>query len=438
MKSKILIFLFLLIFYNSSLSAFNYATEKGFWPFYFQNSDNSTALFAPFINWNKDKFIFRPLFLKEKNNFYFLYPIVEFSETKDKITKRIFPLFNRTYNKNKIQEEKFTSFLLVFWGRTGNNKTYGGFFPIYGKLIKTFNYDEINFYLWPLYFNKRKQQDIDYNIIWPFFGYSKGDNYKGIRIWPLYGYTEKKDYKTTMFYLWPLFIFRDKKIGPNEWEHQKLFFPFYIHTYSKNYNYNTFLYPFFRYNKRGENYKYYGLPWPFIIYRKFDKKHYSLSFFPLFKRVYKKNLENFSLLWVLYKNEKTFLNKEKEIYERKTSFLLINRFETNYKQHTKYKNIWPFFEYWENNESYIFKAFELFPFKIPVVYELYSAFFNIFTIVKKGNNKKINFLWGLFSYEKNGKEKCFKVFKFLKFYWDDSQVKENGEFAWNLFYNLGT
>ena len=141
MNRKFLFFLFLFIFYNISLSAFDFSTEKGLWPFYFQEHDNSTALFVPFINYNKDKFIFRPLFSNERKNFYFLYPIVEFSETKDKITKRFFPVFNRTYNKNKIQEEKFTSFLLAFWGKTDKNKSYGGFFPIYGKLKKKFGYD---------------------------------------------------------------------------------------------------------------------------------------------------------------------------------------------------------------------------------------------------------------------------------------------------------
>jgi len=437
-----LIALFLLL--ATSLFSENLHFQQGLWPIYFKE-DKTENFLVPFFQFNGgivSKFIFRPFFLYQKRNngnyqFNLLYPIVEFSKNNKVVTERIFPFFNKKYEENR-SDEYFSHFFPVFWGKY-NNKKYGGVFPIYGKLINKFHYNEINFYLWPLYFSKRKGEDIDYNFLWPFFGYGKGEDYSALRVWPFFGYKEKKNYFSRKFFLWPFFIFQKRKIelSDNGWEYSNIYFPFYIHTFSKYYNYKTFLFPFFRINKRGEDYRYYAFPWPFFTYEKDGKGFYDIAVFPFIHIVHKTQYDRLSFLWVLFRNEKIFTKNRRELIEENRSFLLINRFEKDYEHHVTYKNIWPFFEYYRKNDNYILKIFELFPFKIPEVYELYSPFFNIFYIAKKDGRKKISFLWGLLSYEKNKKNSCFNFLKILKFCTSNKKIVSFNKERWELICNTG-
>jgi hypothetical protein len=440
---------FLIIVISKTCYSFDFSIEKGIWPVYFQ--DNATlSILSPFIQRKKKssehRFTFRPFFLyNSKNNgdyrFYMLYPLVEFSKQGALVTKRIFPLFSKKYNAKKTAEENFTSLFPVFWGKTSDNVTYGGIFPFYGKLIKKFHYNKIEFFLWPLYYTKEKKNIKDYHFIWPFFGFGTGKNYSALRFWPFFGFKNRKNIFERKFFLWPFFIFQKKKIGnyPLNFKYTNIYFPFYIHTFTNNndYDYKTILFPFFRYNKRGSNYRYYGFPWPFFTFEK-NGNFFDLSVFPFIHRVYKERFEKFSFLWVIFRNEKLFSKNRKNKLFEKTSFLLLNRFEKNFQKNTAYSNIWPFYEYWREGDNYIFKLFEPLPLRIPGVYELYSVFFNIFYIVKQENLKKISFLWGLLSYTSNPTEKCLTVLKIFKFRWDNKPVKDFDKLSWHISYEIGT
>ncbi len=442
-KVQLLIFfLFVNLLYS------NIALSNGLWPFYFKDNETLNIL-SPFYESkikNEKKVILRPFFLynKKGNNYwyYFLYPLVEFSKDNNFTTKRIFPIFNEKYNNNKTENESFTQFFPIFWGKTDKNNKYGGIFPIYGKILNKFHYNEIKFILWPLYFSKKRFEDYDYNFLWPFFGYGTGENYSAFRFWPFFGYKKKKNYFSRKFFLWPFFIFQKRKISnfQNKWEYTNIFFPFYIHTFSDNYNYKTFLYPFFRINKRNNNYRYYAFPWPFFTIEK-DRNYYDISIFPLIHAVHKKQYDRNTILWIVYRNEKLYSKNRKKLLCENSNFLLLNKFEINYEKNSKYENIWPFFEYWQKDNNYILKILEPFPFKIPVVYELYSTFFNIFYITKKDNIKKINFLWGLFSLKIDKKNTCFNFFKILNFCISKKESKNKTDFfnkeTWRLICDTG-
>ncbi len=450
MLKKIISILILFQVLGNVANAFDFSLEKGLWPIYFKEK-NTQNFFSPFIQYKrsvKEKtFIFRPFFLYNKKTngnyrFYFLYPIVEFSKQGNNITKRIFPVYNRKYNATENSEERFTHFFPFFWGETLDNKTYGGFFPLYGRLLNRFHYNEINFYLWPLYYTKERDGNKDYNFFWPFFAYGRGENYSAVKVWPFFGYKKEKNVFERKFFLWPFLIFQNRKIGkiPYNWEHKDIFFPFYIHTYTdlKDYDYKTVLFPFFRYNKRGENYKYYGFPWPFFTLEQSGKNYFDFSIFPLIHHEKRERFEKYSFLWVLLRNEKIFSKKRKKILYERTSFLLLNRFESDYEKNSSYSNIWPFYEYFSQGENYIFKLFEPLPLRIPGVYELYSTFFNIFYIAKRGNHKKISFLWGLFTYNSDKFEKYFTFLKIFKFKWDNKPIKEFDRLSWHISYDIGT
>ncbi len=395
-KMKILKYILLVLFIPISLKA------SGLWPIIF--SDNSKInIFAPFIQSNDNKTIFRPLWIYEKKDndyrFQFLYPIIDFTKNN----KRIFPIYN-----NRVTQKKHTNLFPFFWGKNEKGEKYWGFFPFYGKLLDRLQYDEIKFILWPFWTEKAKNKKKEYSFLWPFFGWGE----KSFRFWPFFSIKDGEE----KYFFWPFFIFQKRKIGPkqDDYEHKHIYFPIYIHTYSNDYNYKTFIFPFFRYNKHKSGYRHYAFPWPILSYEKEDSsgKYFKFNFFPLYRKIYLKNYQKQSFFWILFINETTFIKTKK--YTTKKSFLMINRFEKNYFDDTTYKNIWPFFEYSSSKNSYILKIFELFPFKLKPVYELYSPFFNIFYIIKKNNYKKLNFLWGLFVYEKDDKMTTIKLFQFLK------------------------
>jgi hypothetical protein len=71
-------------------------------------------------------------------------------------------------------------------------------------------------------------------VLWPFFSFTGGEKKKGFRFWPFYGEKEEFGVSSSEFFLWPIFINRRKDLDTDDPMKEWAIFPFYI---SKESNY---------------------------------------------------------------------------------------------------------------------------------------------------------------------------------------------------------
>ena len=107
----------------------------------------------------------------------FLFPLGKSTEEKS----YFFPV----YTRHKGEDGHDVGLFPFFWGESGE-KSYGGVFPVYGKLYNRYRRDEIGFFLWPLYGYSIGDGTTRTNVVWPLFSFYKGHQ-EGFKIGPLYG-----------------------------------------------------------------------------------------------------------------------------------------------------------------------------------------------------------------------------------------------------------
>ncbi|MFH1625593.1 MAG: hypothetical protein ABID54_10650, partial [Pseudomonadota bacterium] len=233
-------------------------------PLFSYNEDidrESTELDAvgPFFTFQskpkQEEYGFRPFFYvrKKKEEHFkeieYLYPLGKYRKTDQERVFQFIPLFSS--HKDLTEETKKPSdfgFFPVFWGKDENGESYGGLFPLYGRLKHRFGKDQIRFVLWPIYSDSKEENTWTYNILWPIFSYTTGGGESGFRVWPLYGRQEKEGEYSKYFALWPIFFFQKTDLDTDNPQTFKAVFPLFVDSSSPERDSTTFLWPFFHFS----------------------------------------------------------------------------------------------------------------------------------------------------------------------------------------------
>ena len=364
---------------------------SAFWPISWKLGDE-TNYFGPLVTIEREHdrdvtraFTVRPfLFSYEpgKETVSFLYPFGKATSEKS----YFIPFSTSKYSG----EESDSSLLFFFQGKT-KERSYGGFFPLYGKLYKRFGREEMGFFLWPLYGYTEDQGGRKTDILWPFFSIYTG-NQHGFKFWPLFGTRNIRDERVTGFFLWPFFIWERKALDTDEPKNSFFAIPFFIKTTSPNSAYYSVLPPFFVYSRSPDKRRI-SAPWP-IFTRTTGKEQEGLSFFPFYQYEKRENIQFTYILWPVVKNT-TWSVGEKQNFESR--ILLINRYTDDNRG--TFLNVWPFFEYRKQADK---KAF-FFPSPLPFRYEemdrIIKPLFTLYTYREKDGMRLSNFLYGLYTKE---------------------------------------
>jgi len=185
MKKKVII-LFTLYFLITTSLLYSYQDKKevrlNFWPFfiYFKNKKDNTNIikilgpvFYEFSSRIEKIFSIRPFFSYVKTpastELYFLSPLGKYRKTFSSSIFYLIPLLetktNQLHNK---KTETLNEFFLIFWGKTWDNQTFGGFFPFFGNFKNRFGTQKIEFFLWPVYTKVDYQDHYTVSYLWPF------------------------------------------------------------------------------------------------------------------------------------------------------------------------------------------------------------------------------------------------------------------------------
>jgi hypothetical protein len=386
-------------------------------------------LLGPLLTYRKDReertLAFRPLFYRKGGPgtytlLDYLYPFGSYLRTDREVESFFFPLYLTRHDLTvKEAEKKERGFILAFWGETEKGESYGGFFPLYGKLKNRFGHDEMNFFLWPLYSDSRDGESKTYSFLWPIVAYSEGGGREGFRVWPLGGYDRKaNDYQKT-FFLWPIFHFEKRNLYTDDPTEIKMALPFYFSGESSKQSYKSVIWPFFsRSYTADDQYTEWDFPWPFIQWGKGDDRSL-FRIFPIYGNKHLEGIDRGYILWPIY----WYVHQDDDRYQEDLNrFLLLSKDQTqvwkNEGKRQRRLRIWPLFYYRHEKEGNVLLYW---PCLIPLDYEgverNWAPLFSLYEYRRNPQGaSESKFLWGFYVHRQNASRELYELSFFLTYY----------------------
>jgi hypothetical protein len=388
-----------------------------------EEGGESADLFGPFVTSRRDEsgseFGIRPLFYlmenypQKKKEYHFLYPFSVYREDDEGARlQALFYLlsFETKTTEDGYREKEFTLFPFIFSKSARNREdSYFAFFPLYGEIKKKFFRDEIRFFLFPLFLQTKKGEEINTSYFWPLFGYYSGGGQEGFRFWPLFGYRKKGERFDEKFALWPIYASKRQFFYDDE-VHSFTLFPLYLTVRSKERSTTTYLWPLFNYSvDREKGYRRWDVPWPlFNITRGLDgeeaPRRRQERFFPFYSRSIEKEDRDGFLLWPLYRYSDTAYKDHRRRRDTLLLFLYSDVRETPTVEggrSGRRVDLWPLFSYQRDREGrrlfHFLTLLEPFLGNHAGIEKNYAPFWRIFTWEKTPEGiEKSSFLWNLF------------------------------------------
>jgi hypothetical protein len=131
----------------------------------------------------------------------------------------------------------------AFWGRTPDQRRYGGLFPLLGRFRERLGMDRIDFVLWPLFARAQRGDYREIQVLWPIFAWGRGDGRSKLRVWPLFGIDRREGVYERRFALWPLLHRRTERMDTRYPVDATYVLPFYGRRDSGSWRSRFWLFP---------------------------------------------------------------------------------------------------------------------------------------------------------------------------------------------------
>ncbi len=401
----------------------------------------------------------------------FLYPLLSYDRFGMEYRFHIFQLFAIAGGENVGggTRDRFQIFPFYFQQRSREDpsRNYTAFLPFYGSMRQKLFRDRIDFVLFPLYVETQKKDVITQNYLLPFFHLRQGDQLRGWQFWPLGGHEEKAAFSRTnrfdqlevspghskTFGLWPLYSSDRTGVGTDNEGTFVSILPLGAWQRSPMRDSTSYLWPFFSFvDDREKGYKEWSTPWPFVVTSK-GKGKTGFRFWPFYGHAKNDSLENTTLLWPLWRGERSKAPAIERERKRALMFLYSDTKEKNVQANKMRRRIdfWPFYTWKrEFDGSQRLQALSLVePFLVSnksvernysSLWSLWrsehnaktqessvSVFWNLYRQETKPASTKRSFLFGLYQCEGARAHRSYRLF-FIPFgkKQDESQTKASG------------
>jgi hypothetical protein len=323
--------------------------------------------------------------------------------------------------------------LLVFpvlaMGRTAEGQSYGGVFPLGGRLQEVAGKDQIDFVLFPLYSYTRQKDLNTWNVLFPIISWTRAPDEGRFRVFPLYGQSHQPGIRRR-FVLWPIWN-QAAYTAPQAEGYSWMLFPIAGRVNLTNQQTWMAVPPFFRYTRAGEVREWMA-PWPFVQVKRggTDRLTYVWPFYGQRERP---GLSSRFVLWPIGKATTTVEPK------RTVSRRWVVPFYYDERQfdrpavpgpaRARRVRIWPLATYERSDDRLQFHTLELWPASpVPAVERLYAPFWTLYTHERAGKDVTDELLWGLFRRQRGEGYAHTSVFPLVS--WGGS--KDNGSKRWDV------
>jgi hypothetical protein len=312
----------------------------------------------------------RPLFLhwprrredtgEERSRSQFLFPFGRVVRGEGEFSWWFLPFFD--YRRETTEEgRKWTFFSLpgIYLTRLPDGRNANIFWPFWGQAEEVLYFDQLEFYLWPLFMRTVKEGRSEYHFPFPFLSYRSAPDGGGWRAWPLAGHTWIEDSYDRWFAAWPIFNFNREnlKAAPRHHSTRWTVFPLYSEITQGSLASRTYLWPLFGYaDDPATGFWAWDGPWPLVRVRRPGNTQLSLApdkqgnvertrFWPFWSEYKGDGLTSYWYLWPLM-NE-----RHEEYFDSQRDAFQFVPFWTGWKKrsadgHThSFKKLWPLYSY---------------------------------------------------------------------------------------------
>ena len=226
-----------------------------------------------------------------------------------------------------------------------------GWFPFVGKLDQFLTYEDVFFFLWPLYVSARAGERRSHNLLWPLIGWTRGGGEDSLRVLPFFARARLEGRYDRLSVLWPFFQYHRNHLGGGGEEPQTTlwFFPFYGKVTRGTYRADSVLWPFFAWARdpRGD-FRAFDGPWPLVRFQSggVNTDVVRRRIWPFFGYFESDGLESTSYLW-------PFIHVRRERYrasERDSLYVLPfwqswDRTDLSDGRTSAWRKLWPLYVY---------------------------------------------------------------------------------------------
>jgi len=352
---------------------------------------------------------------------------------------------------DEFNTHRFTLYPVYFQQRSlDTNLDYTAVIPFYGHLQHRLFRDRIFFVMFPIYGETQKKDVVTDNYFYPFVHVRHGDGLHGWQVWPFVGREHKVvttqtngfgDVSTIgghdhSFVLWPFWLSQDNGLGMENPEKFRASLPAFVVTRSTNRDDTTVLWPFFSWIvEREKQYHEWEGPWPFVIFTRGTGKTTS-RVWPIFSQSHNATMESDSYVWPIYRYKRLHSDPLDERSTRIAFYLYTGVTEKNTETgHEKLRrDMWPFFT-WRRDFDGNTRLQVLAPIESILasnrgiernwspIWSLWrsennpreglasqSLLWNLYRHETGRDQKKISLLFGLFQYQRDGKNSRTRIF----------------------------
>jgi len=310
--------------------------------------DSEDVLVRPLLRWRRDdESAWRRLDV--------LYPFIKFERRGEERSERVLPFYYRMerVDVRGRKETDSASLPFVYWGSSSDgDENYVAVIPIAGRFYDFLGQDEVRFVLFPAYARRWRGDTVTTDVLYPFFGYTQGDDESGFRVWPFYGRKVKGGELAHMFVLWPFYTRQRQVFRDGDEAESLLIFPFYARRRSENQEITSYAVPFISFETNHRlNYKRTTVPYPFVTITRGEERN-GLRLWPFWGKERVGESESGFVAWPFCTYSRTVID---EVGERRTRrvFLYVDDLSSREKDDTssRYTQLWPLFDFTRSRDG---------------------------------------------------------------------------------------
>lgn len=376
-----------------------------------QKGDDSTTAIRPLIHSESNS-------KNGSSSSRYLYPLASSENTPEVSRFEILHLLqNDTFRKDEpTAESKFMLFPFIITGESKKYGPYTSIFPLYGDIYERFWKDEYHYVLFPLYARTVKNNTTNYNLLYPFFTITAGENESGFRFWPLYGHAEKEGVYSSTFALWPIYLHEKRGLNTDNPSTRVNIFPLYGSFESAQVSSTTWLWPFFGHSiDNSAKEEEWDIFWPFWLTVR-GEKHTITKFLPFYSEENSPDASKNWYVWPLYRTDSMQSSVYRQERQRLLYFLFSDKLESwSVDDKSRRRTaLWPLFIYNRDTEDNM-------SITLPAPVEP--------ILDRDGIEKNWAPLWRLYSHQWNNRNDS-SLSILWNFYWHE---KSKDALAWELF-----
>jgi len=327
----------------------------------------------------------------------FLYPLGRHTDGMRTTTSWLLPLYSYKSRPTGSGSRRWT--LLTLPGFWFANDPKGGssyaWFPIAGHVEDFLTYDELDFFLFPLWASAERDGKKSRHLLYPVFGWTFGGGESSYRFWPFYMRAKIDGVYERHSVLWPIVHWQTngKYLGAGKEQHMWMVWPLFGATRQQTYRSYSTLWPFFGWATDSRS-DFWALdaPWPLVRFQRGGKNPAAEErsrAWPFYSHFRGDRLESWNVLWPL-------VHKREEVYplsHRKSFYALPfwqswRRKDEETGEKSSWKKLWPLYQTRKQNGRERFSTLAPYPLHFDEVFDFYWAWmFELWTTEKRPAEK---------------------------------------------------